>query len=794
MASFIDFLGRILKPAVTLIGRNRLSPHSGEIDLKGLSEPVEIRRDARGVPYIYAKNEKDLFFAQGFVHAQDRFWQMEVNRRLANGTLAEVFGPSAVETDRISRTFGFARLGKADLELLEPEFVDRLKPYVAGVNAYLKQARNKLPIEFRLAGYKPDLWTLEDVLSFSKMMVMRLSIGWGHEVAAMKMLDKLGQKGEELINLRYPKSNPVTLPEGIEHNVIEPDGKFRAIDGPYMKQANGSNAWAVTGSRTDTGMPYLCSDPHLTMLMPAIWYLIYMEGGDFRCQGASIPGLPLIQIGHNRHISWGITLAFTDIQDVFAEEFNPENPKQYKYKGDWKDVTVTEEKIKIKGVKEPYVEKVWHTEHGVIISSVLDNIKKRKLALATPALNPNKVTEAWWHLDTATGWDDFVNAMSYMKAPGLNVVYADVEGNIGYWVTGQSPIRGKGKAKVPAPGGSGDYDWTGFVPFEEMPHTLNPERGHVISCNHKIVNEDYPYFLGDTWMNGYRAERLEELMASKEKLGISDFKAFHMDFFSIPGKKFAGYYDGLTHEDGKVQTAMYTLAQWDGHLVVESVAGTLYMVAKQMMSDILFTENLGAEGRNLLIGKGPNELYFPVTEYQGHDAPLLFSLLADPKSEWVKACGGREQLLKDSMAKAVEWLKKHHGNEMSDWKWGNLHKVEFPHPMAVRKPLDRVFNVGPFPIGGDTDTVCQTAFKPQSPYNADQACPSYRQIVDLKDFNRSIWVLPPGQSGQLGSKHYDDQVKAWLDGKYFPMVWDRTQVESETQKILNLKPFHLKGE
>lgn len=787
MNFFQNILGKVLRPVVVGMGKRRLAEHDGTHEVKDLLHEVEIRRDPQGVPYIFAKNEYDLFFAQGYVHAQDRFWQMEVNRRLSKGRLSEVFGEGALQTDRISRTLGFGRLAQHDFDIMDAKMRKKLLPYVRGVNAWLENHPDKLPIEFKLAGYKPEAWEVTDILAISRMMGLRLSIGWVHEISALKMIDALGKKGEELLQMRYPEGNPLTLPHGIDVGDLLPDPMLDALDGPYHQPANGSNAWAITGSRTDTGKPYLCSDPHLPMLTPSVWYQVYLEGGEYRCQGVSIPGIPLIMIGHNSHIAWGITLSFTDIADTYIEEFNPQNPKQYKYKEAWKTVEEVQETIQIKGKKEPHVETVTFTDHGVVISGIFET-GKHKLALQSSALAPSRLTEGWYNLDRAKNWKEFSHALSYIDAPGLNVVYADVDGNIGHYVTGRSPIRKNGTGSFPSPGWTGEYDWDGFIPHEQMPHQLNPERGHIISCNHKLIPDDYPWTLGEAWMNGFRAQRLEELLSDQDrKFKMTDFPAWHMDFQSIPGLQFAAFFKGFKHADPKVQAAIDKLTAWDGNLTADSIAGTIYLVVKQQMTHVIINSLGNDQIRDWAVGSGLDGVVFGHSEYQGHDIGLVLDLLKRPDSEWMQAAGGLNEVLRKSAEQAVAWLNHKLGHNLEHWQWGKLHTVTFPHPMAVKKPLDYVFNVGPFPIGGDTDTVCQTAFKPHKPFDAEQACPSYRHIVDMSNFANSLWILPPGQSGQIGSKHYDDQVQNWLTGKYYPMMWERKQIEEGARQVLMLK-------
>ncbi|MCB9233843.1 MAG: penicillin acylase family protein [Bacteroidia bacterium] len=786
MSAFHTLLGKILKPVLSLYGKSKISRVNCTYQVTGAQQEIEVRRDPEGVPHIYAQSLADLAFGQGFVHAQDRMWQMEVNRRLAAGRVAEVFGEVALETDRLTRTLGFRENGTRDVERLPQNLRDLLQNYCNGINAYLNHPKTRLPIEFSLAGYKPEPWKMEDVLIFSRMMVFQMSLGWVHELVRAQLVEAFGEELAAELDVAYPKDNPPTIPKGIETRLLQPDGKFRAFTGPFMKQMKGSNAWAVTGEKTDTGMPYLCNDPHLPMLLPGIWYQNHLECPELRSIGVSLPGLPLVLIGHNAHIAWGVTLSFTDIQDLFVEQFEDKSLKRYKFKGEWLDSVIREEEIRIKGRKEAFVERVVTTHHGPVVTDVIDFEAKQQLALNSTCFGEAQALKGWYGLNLAQNWDDFVTSLSHIEAPGLNIAYADVEGNIGYWVTGSLPVRAQGEGRMPTPGWTGEHEWTGFVPFAEMPHVLNPEAGYVITCNHKIVPDDYPHFLGRTWMNGYRARRLEDLFAGQKVFGKEDFKQFHHDFYCLPGVEFKKHFAGLKVENTRVHAALEKLVNWDGMLTVDSVGGALYEVVKTRMTHLLLESRLGKEKLKAFLGRGLNAVMLLLNEYMGYETVVLLRWLEEGNGKWLEMAGGKEKVLQKSLEEAVEWLEAKLGKNMDGWAWGRLHKVEFPHAMGVVKPLDRVFNVGPLPIGGDTDTVCQTAFRPQEPYEGGLTCPSYRQIVDMSNLDQSLWIMPPGQSGQLGSRHYSDQVQGWIDGKYYPMRWERETVEKATVEIMKL--------
>ena len=384
-----------------------------------------------------------------------------------------------------------------------------------------------------------------------------------------------------------------------------------------------------------------------------------------------------------------------------------------------------------------------------------------------------------------------MRACDLIDAPNLNIVYADVDGNIGYRMTGKTPIRAKGKGEFPRPGWDGEYDWNGYIPKEHMPSTLNPSNGQVVSANHKAVPDDFPYFLGGIWMNGYRAARIEEMLATQTTWAAADFRAIHMDILCRPGLTYSRHHDALLGKAANptVDKAMQLLCAWDGQLGTGSVAGTIYQVSRRKALKVLHKASCeDASALDWIVGRGMDPVLLKVTEFQGKDTQALLALLDNPDSKLLANAGGKEAVLLAAMEAAVEWLTRNLGADMAQWQWGRLHTVEFPHPMAVRKPLDLIFNVGPYPIYGDTDTVCQTSMIPHLPYKANLALPSYRQIVDLGDFNNSRWIMPPGQSGQIGSTHYGDQVKPWLDGVYFPMAWDRPQVEALTPQVKLLKP------
>jgi penicillin amidase len=780
----MSLLGCVLRVGLTALGRRRLPQIAGRLELAGLTSSVEVVRDRWGVPHIYASDERDAFMAQGFVHAQDRLWQSEMNRRTANGRLSEVVGAIALDTDRAVRTFGFARLGKADWENATPELRSVLEAYAAGINAFLRSRSSRMPVEFTLLGIKPEPWSPLDSLALSRLMIWQLSHAWYGEIIRSSLIDKVGAEHGADLEIHYPAGNPVALPRGIEFNRIDPHGGLHALSGPYLSRGKGSNSWTVSARKTASGGAYLCNDMHLPLSVPSLWYENHLIAGDLNVTGVSLPGMPLVLVGHNARVAWGITLAYTDCEDLFVEHLlSPESPS-YSFCGEWRQAELVEERIRIKG-KPDHIERVTITHHGPVLPDIVDHPAVR-LAVNSMSLRPCPAIEGWHRLDRARNWDEFVEAMRRIEAPQLNIAFADIEGNTGYWMTGKVPVRAQGDGTVPALGASGDQEWIGEVPFEEMPHALNPEQGFLVTTNQRIVPDGYPHFLGNVWMNGYRARRISEVLGKSNRLTPEDFRELQMDCTCIPGIEFAQKVAGLKTQDADARLSLELLRAWDGVLGPDSVGGAVYEVARLAVVRNLFQPALGEDLTNRLLGKTFNPLLLPAHEFYGHDTVVMLRMLDDPASWWVAKAGGRQVLLERSLKQAAAWLRDSFGRDPSTWQWGRLHRAVLPHALGLQKPLDEVFNRGPLPIGGDTDTVLQTAHSAEDPYDNKLWSPSYRQIVDMADLTRSLVIHPPGQSGQLGSRHYDDLLLPWLRGEYHPMLWTREQVLLEAEGTLTL--------
>ena len=799
MSAIHIVLGPAVRVGLTWLSRRRLPQTGGTLRLPGLEAPVEVIRDRWGVPHIYADNVEDLFFAQGFVHAQDRLWQMELNRRIGSGRLSEILGDLALDTDRFIRTVGFRRVAEVEVALLDEDSRRIMRAYAAGVNAYLESGA-PLPLEFTLLRLKPEPWTIADTLVWGKVMAFNLSVNWETEILRARLIDRLGAEKAAELEPYYPKDNPGVIPSEVDYSRLTTDilehykqaARWLGTSGAGV----GSNNWVVDGTRTTTGKPLLANDPHLALQMPSVWYENHLVGAGYEVTGVSFPGVPGVIIGHNNHVAWGVTNGFPDVQDLYIERLHPDDPHKYEFKGEWHDAEVVREEIRVKGQEEPVVEEVVITRHGPIITNVLPEELRRDgapLAMRWTALDPGTLFSSILQLQRASNWDEFTAALRYWDVPAQNFVYADVEGNIGYYLPGRIPIRARGVGLVPVPGWTGEYEWTGYIPYEELPHAFNPAEHYVATANNRIVGNDYPYFVSADWMNGYRARRIVDLLTAKETLSADDYAAMHMDLCSLPGRAMAGYIGALEPEDERCRQAVEFVRGWDHELTPDTVGGTIFEAFQLQLLRLTFADKLGQELAEAYIGTGFHPTLAPTNGFMGRAVTVLLRLLENETSPWYTDTGtGRErtrdEVLLLALARTVEELSAALGDDVSQWLWGRLHEATFAHPMGQVKPLDQVFNRGPFPIGGDTDTVCQAAFVPGKPYAPTAWVASYRQIVDLSNWDRSQAIHTNGQSGQPGSAHYDDMIESWLTGKYHPMLWTREQVEREAEGRLRLEP------
>ncbi|MDP6958346.1 MAG: penicillin acylase family protein, partial [Planctomycetota bacterium] len=536
---------------------------------------------------------------------------------------------------------------------------------------------------------------------------------------------------------------------------------------PHQREGSGrgSNAWVISAKRSSTGHAILANDMHLPLKTPSIWYGMELKSEDgFHISGSTIAGTPCVWVGQNSSIGWGATLAFIDSEDLFLEKFDPQDDTRYRFKEEWRQAEVRTEKIQVKGGSE-HEEKVIVTHHGPLLHQFLPTVDSA-ISLCSSTLKPYDTLDSLVALNEAKDWNEFRSAVSRLGATQLNLAYADRDDNIGYHMTGRIPIRGKGDGSIPVPGWTGEYDWIGEVPSEENPHTLNPPEGYIITCNNRVVDNSYPHFLGDVYMNGYRAKRLEELITSKEKVSPEDCRRFQFDVFSLPGTKMVALLENIHPVDPEAKIAIDLLRKWDGQLDTESIGGTVYQFFFASLSRAILLPKLGEELYYELMGKGPHPVVYSTTEFFGQWVGSLLRMLENPKSIWIS---DQEKLIVRALREAVVELRNSLGPQEQNWKWGNVHRASFPHTLSKKEILDQIFSPKPVPVGGDTDTVYQTASLPDDLHDNNNYSPSWRQVLDLQNPENSGAMVAPGQSGQIGSRHYENLIDPWIRGEFFPL-------------------------
>ena len=780
----------ILKSLFKFLSKKSLPKTETDLIIPELHNSVEIIRDQWGIPHIFASNEHDLCFSIGYVHAQDRLWQMELLRRTACGTLSELFGRLSLDTDRLLRTLGFKRYAQKDFELLPENLKQGLQAYAAGVNVIIENPSTSLPLEFKLIGHKPKRWDPLDSMAFARLMQFQLNGQNSYKLALAKPQTTVGWDKIKELFPQYPLENPSVLPNGIEEYLKEIDGTYQKFLGPFLPKPSGSNSWALSGSKTESGKPILCSDPHLAPNLPSIWYLSHLISDERNIIGVGPPVVPAILIGHNAYCGWGFTVANIDAEDLYVEKIHPEDPLKYEFKGEWKEISVVEETIYVKGEKDPIVERVLSTHHGPLIDFVVGYSSEsgKRLSMASYCFKDDATIQAMMDLNKAKNWNDFCSALKKFGAPNQHVSYADVYGNIGSYVVGKVPIRAKLPDYYPLPGWTGEYEWVDEIPFEKMPHSFNPTKKTVVLANHRPVeSEKYEYYIGKVFDPGYRASIIESTLNSKEKIMIEDCKALHMNVFSLPGKIFVEKIADIQDNDPEISKLLSILRSWDFHLRADSIGAMVYEILKAELLDIVYRTNLPKEFILDAKGVGYHPLLKKTTEGFHNDIQTLFGLMDNANSWWIKNLGGRARWIKQGLKNTYSKLREKYGNNQEKWTWGRLHQIVFPHAMSMKKPLDKVFNVGANPIGGDQYTVCQMMFAPEN-YEEFSWCPSYRQIVDFSEFDNSLAVYAPGQSGNLASPHYSDLFDLWYKGEYIPMLWSKEKILEKKESISVFQP------
>jgi penicillin amidase len=777
---------------------------NGEISLACLEQPVEVLRDKHGVPHIYAKSRADLFRAQGFVHAQDRMWQMEQNRRIARGTLAEIFGEAALEADRFSRIVGFWRAAQVDAAALDAETHQILDWYCEGVNAYLAARPKRLAAELNLLRVQPQAWTPVDTLGWQKVVAWGLSGNWEAELARMRLSVTLGAVRAADLEPNYPEKSPVIL-EGVGSEQAKrlADAAGLLLEHyQSLKQwlgnpgeGMGSNSWVLAPQHSLNRRPLLCNDPHLTVQVPGIWYENHLACPDYEVSGASFAGAPGVVIGHNEEIAWGLTNSCIDLQDLYLERLHPDDSTRVEYCGAWEQAQVLEEVIHVRRRSEPHVERVVITRHGPLISGLLTKENAPvdvSLALRWVGHEPDSSLAAALRLNQATNWQEFDAALAGWGAPALNVTFADVRGNIGYIMAGRAPVRDKNLGLLPAPGWDSEHEWNGFIPHAELPRIYNPPSGKIVTANNKITGDDYPYFLGIEFFPGWRAARIEELLAEKDRFTVRDMEEFQLDTGSKFAEMLTPWITLLNSDDPWEKVSIASLRKWNHRMDSESKDALVFHYVLLELLEMVFADKLGDE-LPAYLGIADNPLA-PFNSLADRAQTRLLELINNhERSTWYteRASGrqrDREQLLQEALTRAIRRIRATLGDSTLKWAWGRSHQVRYGHPLGSARMVGGLFERGPIAIGGDGNSPNQTRHTARHPLGLVQVVATYRQIYEVGAWDRAQSVTNCGQSGHPLSHNYDDQIMMWREGVYHRMPWNREAVEKVAEQKLVIKP------
>ncbi|KFN01268.1 penicillin acylase family protein [Bacillus clarus] len=748
----------------------------GTIKLDGLQHSVTVKRDGKGVPHIKAENAHDLYFSQGYVQAQDRLFQMDLSRRQASGALSEVVGEAAVDKDKLFRTLGLRRAAEASLSQYDGEAKYALQSFTDGVNTFIHETKEekKFPVEFTLLGYEPAEWSPIDSLTIGKYMAFDLGGHWHGQAFRYWALKNLSKEQASELFPAYPKDAPRLLAElnNVDVNVVQSFSKT-----VIPPEFNGSNNWVVSGEKSVSGKPILADDPHLSLATPSIWYQTQLETKDVNVSGVIFAGVPGVMLGHNKEIAWGVTNTGPDVQDLYIEKRNPNNENEFLYNDKWEKATVVDESIKVKGGKTvPY--RVMITRHGPVISEFADKSKDKEktvFALKWTALEPSAELKAVLNMNKAKNWSEFESALEDFHTPTQNFLFAAADGTIAYKANGNIPIRKKGDGSLPVPGWTDEYEWEGYIPFDKLPKVINPKQGFISTANNKIVNDDYPYHISNTWAQPYRQMRIQEFLQEKDKYTVKDLENLQMDQKNLYAKEFVPIFlnelNKMTLSDVE-KKGVKELTKWNFYDSKDEAAPLIFHLLMKEISNTLFSKEIPKDVMGLFEGK------------QQVVDELIRKQVIGEDSAWFSKYGGFTEVLHTSYANVMKKLQKQYGTNVVDWEWGEYHKLSFTHPISRSSHILAFFfnREEPVPIGGSKVTVQAASYEDDGIVNHGA---SWRFVIDTKDMSNGYHIVGPGQSGHFRSAWYHDQINDWVNGEYHPTTLNTDGMDG---KVLTLKP------
>jgi penicillin amidase len=773
------------------------------IVIDGLNQSVEIIKDRWGIAHIFAQTQDDLFFAQGFNVAADRLFQLEVWRRQATGTMAEILGPKALRRDIGARLLKFRGDLRDELEFYHPQGERIIAAFVRGINAYIGLTRSNpelLPLEFRLLGLTPSDWSPDVVISRHNGLFRNVS----DEVILSRAVRLMGpEKLARLLDL-HPGNPDLRPPKGVDltlisdrilelyresrapvrfapEDIVDPAvrasagkaetasvGMFRFLIPPPLSK--GSNNWAVSGRLTQSGYPLLANDPHRSLQVPSLRYWVHLNAPGWNVIGGGEPALPGVSIGHNDSGAWGLTIFAADQEDLYVYETNPADSNQYKYQSQWEDMKIIREKIPVKG-NRPHEAVLRFTRHGPVIFEDAANHRAYALRAAWLETGCSPYLSSL-RMDQARNWEEFREACFRNRTPSENMIWADRDGHIGWQATGLVPLRENWPGLLPVPG-DGRFEWAGFIPAPQLPSLHNPDTGYVATANQDNLPSGYPHPVGYVWAEPFRIQRITEFLTSREKMGVSDMQALQQDVLSIPARLLVPLVKDLRSGRPDVQKCLELLRSWDCRLSPESSAAAVYVAWQRFLS-----ENL-------------NRLLFPKELQRSLPGRSLLGAirrLQSPEELFAREpARARDDLLLKSLGEAADFLTQTFGSDSRLWRYGDekFHRVEIRHPLspAVKDDLRRRLDVGPLPRGGNGETVNNT-----SGGNNQASGATFRIVVDLSDWDLALGTNSPGQSGDPDDFHYSDLFSGWAEGRYFPVCFSRSRIDSAAERTIMLKP------
>ena len=758
--------------------RSSIATHTGTVSA-GTAGEVSILRCERGVAYIKASSPEDLYFAQGYAHAQERLWQMEFNRRVVQGRLSETIGADLLESDIFLRKIGLRRIAERVVDKTSPRGLSVLQSYARGVTAFIEEA-GQTP-EMLLLGVTPEPWDETDVAGILALMTFDLGSNFEQELTRLALRDTLSpQLYDEILPPFEDWDTPAIYTEE-QATGGNSQALLKLLDtadlngiSAYLPRL-GSNSWVVSPDLYAGNAAVMANDPHLGISLPSIWYENCLElEGEMPVYGWSIPGMPLVVVGHNERIAWGLT-NIGDTQDLFLEEQHPEDPYRFMYEGEWYTADVIEEKILIKGQDEPELLEVIITRNGPLISD------DPPISLSWTAYEIEaSAVDAVIGLNQARNWDEFRKALFDFTIPMQNFVYADVDGNIGFRTAGLAPIRRAGLGLEPVPGWSADYGWEGFIPLEEMPELYNPPQGYIATANHRVTDDNYPHMIAIDDATPYRMIRIVDQLNSGAPLNLEDMKAMQTDWYNphaaarLP--EWLDLIDAYADElGGNEQEGLDLLREWaqDPVSSPEAAAPAIFAGWYLNFMEAVFKEEMGEEMYERFISSA--YIVYKALDYQ----------LEKGESAWFG--DSLDELLLASYRRTIEELEEQLGPNPSQWQWQELQSISFDHLLGEEDMLKPFFNRGPYPYGGDNETVGRANYSLNDPFNVTLAA-GLRFIAVMDQQVEAYGVFAGGQSGHFMSGHYDNYIETWLDGDYYKIIGSSDELPEEQTREIILRP------